>query len=132
SRSRALIEHSFLHACGCFRSGEFRARGVLGVGDDGVMRERVLANLIEEGVSLAPGLRCEIEGNEHAAYLGLDSLVIRIDTRELSVVEHTTNEVRNIAVDARGDLLVLARHCVRRLQTDSPREDELACGPAND
>lgn len=36
----------------------FERRGVLGVGDDGVMRERVLANLIGEGVSLAPGLRC--------------------------------------------------------------------------
>jgi hypothetical protein len=63
-------------------------------------------------------------------YLALDNVVFRIDTKEPRVSDHTSNELRSIAVDAHGDLLVLARRCVRRLHADSRREDELVCGPA--
>lgn len=79
---------------------------------------------------LDPGLTCEIAGNEHAAYLALDDVVFRIDTSEPRVSDHTGNEFHSIAVDAHGDLLVLARRCVRRFHAGSRREDEVVCGPA--
>ncbi|TMQ05821.1 MAG: hypothetical protein E6J90_47890 [Deltaproteobacteria bacterium] len=102
---------------------------LLSVGGDGAIRTRVLAHLVG-GVVLDPGLTCEIAGNEHAAYLALDDVILRIDTREPRVSDHTSNELRAIAVDSHGDLLVLARRCVHRFHAASRREDELVCGPA--
>jgi hypothetical protein len=104
---------------------------LISVGSDGGVRTRVLARLVG-GVVLDPGVRCEIAGNGHAAYLAIDDVVFRIDTREPEVLDHTTHEVRGIAVDRHGDLLVLGHRCVRRLQAGARGEDELVCGPAVD
>lgn len=99
------------------------------VDGNGKVRTRALADLVA-GIVLDPGLTCEIAGNEHAAFLALDNVLFRLDTREPQISNHDSNEIRALAVDAHGDLVVLARRCVRRLYTGSSREDELVCGPA--
>jgi hypothetical protein len=101
---------------------------VIRVDGNGKVRTRTLADLVG-GVVLDPGLTCEIAGNEHAAYLALDNVLFRLDTREPQVSDRRSDEIRGLAVDARGDLVVLSHRCVRRLYTGSPREDELVCGP---
>jgi hypothetical protein len=120
---------STLHLVVTDRKAGPRGTRLISIGGDGAVRARVLANLVG-GVVLDPGLTCEIAGNEHAAYLALDGVVFRIDTSEPRVSDHTSNEFQSIAVDAHGDLLVLARRCVRRFQAGSRREDEVVCGPA--
>jgi hypothetical protein len=106
-----------------------RGTRLISVAGDGAVRQRVLANLVG-GVVLDPGIRCEIAGNEHAAYLALDDVAFRIDLREPRILDHTPDEFHGIAVDAHGDLLVLARRCVQRFHAEPRREDELVCGPA--
>jgi len=120
---------STLHLIVTDRKAGPRGTRLISVGGNGAVRERVLTTLVG-GVVLDPGLTCEIAGNEHAAYLALDNVVFRIDTSEPRVSDHTSDELHSIAVDAHGDLLVLARRCVRRLHAGSRREDEVVCGPA--
>jgi hypothetical protein len=122
---------STLHLVATDRKLGPRGTRLISIASDGTVRTRVPADLVA-GVVLDPGMTCEIAGNERAAYLAVDHIVFRIDTRELQLSDHTSSDFRSIAVDAHGDLLVLARRCVRRLHAGSRREDELACGPLRD
>lgn len=122
---------STLHLVATDRKLGPRGTRLISIASDGSVHTRVPADLVA-GVVLDPGMTCEIAGNARAAYLALDHIVFRIDTRELQLSDHTSSEFHSIAVDSHGDLLVLARRCVRRLHAGSRREDELACGPLRD
>jgi hypothetical protein len=80
------------------------------------------------GVPMGEGMKCELAGNDHAAYLTTAKVNFRIDGAKPVLFQGTGTEADAIAVDSAGNLLALGNRCVMRLHAEAKQIDEVVCG----
>jgi hypothetical protein len=111
------------------RGGKPGSGRLVAVVPDGRKRERALVGQLLDDREL----RCEIAGNDRAAYMTLRTYrtmhrVVRIDRDEPRDVAEYGFGFDRSAVDAHGNLLFLANGCLQRL-SEAGHQSLLACGP---